>query len=271
MTKRKIDLIAIDIDGTLVNSNKELTKEVKVAIANAREQGIKIVIATGRPLSGAKRYLQELDLDDYPNEYVISFNGAVVQTTNGQAIFEQKLSYDAYVDLEAIARKLKLHFHAVAMDRIYTAERDIAPYTLYNSRIVKLGISYRTQAELRNVGLIKAMFVDEPDYLDQQIKSPLFAQVKDKVSLVKTEPFYYEATAAGVDKGTGLLKLCDHLDLDPARVMAIGDEANDLPMIKAAGIGVAMGNAVDVTKAGANEITADCDHNGVAQVINKYL
>lgn len=267
----KIKLIAIDIDGTLVNSQKEITPAVKKTILDARERGVQIVICTGRPLSGAQRYLDELGLNDQDNEYVVSFNGAVVESTSGQVIFKQGLKYEDYIDLEAISRKLKLHFHSVGMDRIYTAERDLGHYTIYNSRIVKLEVSYRTQSEMHNIPIIKCMYVDDPEYLDSKITSPLFDQMKDRVVFSKTEPFYYEATAAGVDKGSGLRRLCEYLKIDRKNVMALGDQANDMPMLKYAGLGVAMGNAVAYTKEHADAITADCDHDGVAKAINKFL
>ena len=81
-------------------------------------------------MSGAQRYLDELGLNGQENQYVVSFNGAVVESTAGQVIFKQGLKYEDYVDLETIARKLNLHFHSVSLDRIYTANRDLGP--LYN-------------------------------------------------------------------------------------------------------------------------------------------
>lgn len=267
----KIKLVAIDIDGTLVNSQKEITAAVKEAIQASRQRGVKVVITTGRPLSGAKKYLKELNLDNAADEYVISFNGAAVETTAGEVIFQKGLNYTDYVDLEAIARKLNLHFHAVGLDRIYTAEKDIAPYTLYNSRIVNLGISYRTPAEMKNIRIIKAMYIDQEEYLDEQIQSPLLKAMQGQVNLSKTEPFYYEATAAGINKGFALKTLTEHLNLSSDQVMAIGDQANDLSMIEYAGVGVAMGNAVEITKAGADYVSADCDHDGVAVALNKFI
>ena len=246
----EIKLIAIDIDGTLVNSKKEITPAVKKAILTAQKQGKQIVICTGRPLSGAQRYLDELGLNGQENQYVVSFNGAVVEST---------------------ARKLNLHFHSVSLDRIYTANRDLGHYTIYNSRVVKLEVSYRTQEEMKQIPIIKCMYVDDPDYLDEKIESPLFEMMKDRVVFSKTEPFYYEATAAGVDKGTGLKRLCDYLKIDRSNVMALGDQANDMPMLTYAGLGIAMGNAVEYTKQHADEVTADCDHDGVAVAINKIL
>ncbi|WP_297952185.1 Cof-type HAD-IIB family hydrolase [uncultured Lactobacillus sp.] len=267
----EIKLIAIDIDGTLANSKKEITPAVKKAVLMAQEQGKQIVICTGRPLSGAQRYLNELGLNGQDDQYVVSFNGAVVESTKGKVIFKQGLKYEEYIDLEAIARKLKLHFHSVSLDRIYTANRDLGHYTIYNSRVVKLEVSYRTQEEMRQIPIIKCMYIDDPGYLDEKIKSPLFKKMEERIVFSKTEPFYYEATAAGVDKGTGLKRLCDYLKINRKNVMALGDQANDMPMLKYAGLGVAMGNAVEYTKVHADEITADCDHDGVAVAINKIL
>ena len=268
---RDIKLIAIDIDGTLVNSKKEITPLVKETILKAKKLGKQIVICTGRPLSGAQQYLDELGLNNQDNEYVVSFNGAVVESTSGQVIFEQGLTYNDYIDLESIASKLNLHFHSVSLDRIYTANRDLGYYTIYNSQIVKLGVSYRTQEEMRRIPIIKCMYIDDPDYLDNKISNPLFNTMRDRVVFSKTEPFYYEATAAGVDKGSGLKRLCEYLNIKPENVMALGDQANDMPMLEYAGLGVAMGNDVDYTKKYANEITEDCDHDGVAAAINKIL
>ncbi|MCT3615004.1 HAD hydrolase family protein, partial [Lactobacillus acidophilus] len=148
------------------------------------------------PLSGAQQYLDELGLNNQDNEYVVSFNGAVVESTSGQVIFEQGLTYNDYIDLESIASKLNLHFHSVSLDRIYTANRDLGYYTIYNSQIVKLGVSYRTQEEMRRIPIIKCMYIDDPDYLDNKISNPLFNTMRDRVVFSKTEPFYYEATAA---------------------------------------------------------------------------
>ncbi|GFZ26958.1 sugar-phosphatase [Lactobacillus corticis] len=266
-----IKLIAIDIDGTLVNNQKIITPKVKQAILRAQEQGCKIVICTGRPLAGARQYLQELGLADQNDQYVVSYNGAVVETTAGKVIFKKGLDYQEYIDLEAISRKLQLHFHAVGLDRIYTANRDIGKWTVYNSTVVKLNIAYRTVDEMRAIPIIKCMYVDDPDYLDAQIHSPLFDQMKGRAVFSKTEPFYYEATSAGVDKGSGLKHLAEYLNLAADQVMAIGDEANDRAMIEYAGFGVAMGNAVPVTKQAANWITTDNEHDGVAVAIDKIL
>ena len=177
-----IKLIAIDIDGTLVNSKKELTDGVKLAIEKAKKQGIKVVICTGRPLPGALKLLAELGLDNDDNQYVVSFGGAVVQSTSGKVIYHQGLTYEDFVDLEAIARKVNLHFQVISPDRIYTCNKDIGYYTLYEANLVSMGISYRTPDELRDVPLIKGMFIDEPEILDPAIADrTYFGQLEDRL------------------------------------------------------------------------------------------
>lgn len=268
---KKIRLIAIDVDGTLVNTKKEITPAVKQTLMKARREGKRVVICTGRPLAGAQRYLDELNLNEQKNQYVVSFNGAVVENTAGKVLFEKGLSYEQYIDLESLARKVGLHFHAVGLNRIYTANRDLGHYTIYNSRVVKLEVSYRTPEEMAQIPIIKCMYVDEPKILDQKIKDPRFKQLAERLTLAKTEPFYYEANAAGIDKGSGLKILCQKLGVSSDEVMALGDQANDIPMLTYAGIGVAMGNAVSETKKAADLVTDDCDHDGAAKAISKIL
>ena len=269
---KNIKIIAIDVDGTLLNSKKELTLKVKNTILKAKRAGIKIVIATGRPLSGVEKILTELGLNDQEDQYVVCFGGGVVETTAGDVLFEKKLTYDNYLDLETISLKLGLHFHASAPDRIYTADRDIGDYTLYEANLVNLGISYRTPAEMKDIPIIKCMYVDRQDLLDQKIADHRpFAHLDDEITFTKTAPFYYEANPKGVSKGNALKFLCHKLNLSSENLMAIGDEENDLSMIKFAGIGVAMGNAVPAVKEAAQRVTSDCDHDGVAEAIGKIL
>lgn len=269
---KTIKIIAIDIDGTLVNSDKQVTSRVKQAIKAAKAQQIKVVVCTGRPLTGVKSLLQELELDAQDDQYVICFGGAATYSTSGELIDERPISYDDYIDLEALARKLRVHFHAVSENRLYTADRDIGDYTRYEADLVSMGISYRTPEEMRNIKLIKSMYVDDPKVLDTAIAhQDLFEPLKQRMTLTKSAPFYYETNAKDVSKGHALQVLCEKLGLTADNVMAIGDEANDLSMIEFAGCGVAMDNAIPAVKAAADEVTTDNDHDGVAVTIEKLL
>lgn len=266
-----IKVIAIDIDDTLLTSDKRLTDEVKDSISMATNSGIKVVICTGRPLSGVQSLLKQLSLDNKSDQYVVSFGGSLVQTTRGDTISSQLLNYDDYVALEYLARQKKLHFHAVGKDRIYTSNRDIGKYTIYESSLVSLDVSYRTPEEMVEVDIVKAMFIDEPDILDNALDEYSgFDALRDKITFTRSTPFYYEANSKGVSKGSALQKLCTELNVGSESLMAIGDGGNDLSMIKYAGMGVAMQNAITTVKSAAQAITADNNHDGVAKAIKEY-
>lgn len=267
----KIKLIAIDIDGTLLNTHGKLTDKVKAAIKQAINAGIKVVIATGRPLSGTKNLLQELSLDDKADQYVVCFGGAVVQSTNGRVIYRKGIEYSDFCDLEALARKKQLHFHVISLDRIYTCNRDIGKYTLHEANLVNLPVSYRTPEELRDIPLIKGMYIDEPAILDERIGNRSDFDYLKQFDFMKTAPFYFEAYAKGVNKGSALQHLCDELGITSENVMAIGNEENDIPMIKFASCGIAVNNATPPTLEAANIVVADNDHDGVAEAIKMAM
>jgi Cof subfamily protein (haloacid dehalogenase superfamily) len=264
-------LAAIDVDGTLVNSEKKLTAVVKKTIAAARQKNIKIVICTGRPFTGIKSILAELALQNQADQYVICFGGALVQKTNGRIINLQPLAYESYLKLEVLARMRQLHFQAVTSERIYTANRNISRYTAYESLITQQEISYRTPAEMPKDALIKAMIIDEKSKIDSLLHNwAAFAPLEKEINFCQSSPNYIEANALGVNKGSALQVLCQYLQLQPTEVMAIGDQGNDLSMLKYAGVGVAMGNATLAVKAAASYETADNDHDGVAWAIEHF-
>ncbi|EJE97935.1 Cof-type HAD-IIB family hydrolase [Liquorilactobacillus mali] len=234
-------------------------------------RGLRLFCARGRPLSGVLTLLKRLHLDGQDDQYVVSFGGSLLQTTNGTVISSVLLGYDNYVDLEYLARKKRLHFHAISNDRIYTANRDIGEYTIYESHLVSLNVSYRTPAEMRGINIVKAMFIDQPEVIDEALKDYIaFKDLENTVTFTRSTPFYFEANAKGISKGSALKKLCDKLEITADNLMAIGDGGNDLSMIKFAGTGVAMGNAISELKDCAQIVTADSDHDGVALAIEKY-
>ncbi len=182
-----IKLVAIDIDGTLLNSKKEITPEVFSAIQDAKAAGVKIVIATGRPIAGVQRLLEELELNQ-PDNYVVTFNGGLVQdTVTGQELIKETLTYDDYLDIELLGRKLGVHMHAITKDGIYTANRNIGKYTVYESNLVSMPIFYRTPEEMADKEIVKCMYIDEPEILDAAI-AKLPPELAEKYTLVKSAP-----------------------------------------------------------------------------------
>ncbi|NPC94686.1 sugar-phosphatase [Bacillus sp. WMMC1349] len=264
-------LIAIDMDGTLLNEQHEVTDEVKHTLHAAKAKGVKVVLCTGRPLGGVSRYLKELDLNE-DGDYVIAYNGALVQNTyTEEVVSELTLGYQDVKDLYELSQKLKTPMHFFDSAYLYTPNRDISPYTIHESYITQVQLKFRTIEELPEDILVpKVMFVNEEAKLDRAIAS-VPEDMKQRYTMVKSAPFYCEVLHPNVSKGNAVKKLAELLGIGRHEVMAIGDNGNDLTMIKWAGCGVAMGNAIPEVKACADYETTSNSENGVAHVINELV
>ncbi|MBO0441727.1 HAD superfamily hydrolase [Enterococcus sp. DIV0212c] len=266
-----VKLVAIDIDGTLLDSNRKISPKVKETLQKANESGISIVLCTGRPLPGVKEQLAELDLYG-DNDYVITYNGSLVQATKSNEIISQySLSYDDFLEIELMSRKVGAHLHTIDDQAIYTANRDIGKYSVHEAYLVDMPLKYRAVDEMTpDMSFIKMMMIDEPEILDKAI-SQLPEDFVNKYTTVKSTEFYYEILNKEASKGNALAKLAEHLGISQSETMAIGDNENDLSMIEYAGIGVAMGNATENVKQAADVQTTSNDEDGVAEVLLKYM
>ncbi|CAK9886889.1 MAG: Sugar phosphatase YidA [Candidatus Erwinia impunctatus] len=264
-----IKLIAIDMDGTLLNQRHEVTPEVIAAIHAAQAKGIAIVLATGRPFVGVQSYLQVLQLQR-PGQFCITNNGALVQhAENGQCVVEITLSFDDYLYVEKLAQQLGVSFQALSHDSLFTPNKDISPYTIHEASLTGIPLRYRAADEMdTQLTFPKLMMIDTPEKLDRAIEQ-LPQEAKARYTMVKSAPFYLEVLNNGVSKGSALQQLTERLGLSAQQVMAIGDQENDISMIEFAGTGVAMGNAIDSVKAIAQYVTGANTENGVAQAIEK--
>ncbi|KAF1295728.1 sugar-phosphatase [Enterococcus sp. JM4C] len=266
-----IKLVAIDIDGTLLNNHHEVTPEVKQALKKAEDRGVTIVLCTGRPLPGVQPLLNELALLK-ETDYVITYNGSLVQNTQtGAVISRYGLSSDDFITVEAMARRVGSHLHVIDEKFIYTPNRDISPYTVHESSLVGMAIKYRSPEEIMaQVEPVKMMMIDEPDILDQAI-AKLPESFKEQYTTVKSADFYYEILNKEASKGAAIAKLAAHLGIKQEEIMAIGDNENDLSMIEYAGVGVAMGNATPAVKEAADVLTTSNEEHGVAEIIKQYI
>jgi Cof subfamily protein (haloacid dehalogenase superfamily) len=265
-----IKLIAIDIDGTLVNNNREITSEVFEAIQKAKAAGVKIVIATGRPLLGVQPILKALNLLD-AGDYVITYNGALVQATaTGEAFIEEPLTYDDYLEIEMESRRLDTPLHSITMSTIYTHNRDISRYTINEAYITGLPLKYRTAEEMAKHEIVKMMYIDDPDKLDIT-RANLPQRFWERYNIVQSTPFYLEILNKNASKGLAVQHLADKLGITYEETMAIGDEENDRSMLEAVGNPVVMANGNPELKKIAKYITKSNEASGVAYAINEWV
>lgn len=262
-------LIAVDMDGTLLNEDKKISKANFDMIQKAKKQGKKVVIATGRPLLGVKKHLKHLDLisDD---DYVIAFNGSLVQTTkSGHIISKTTLTLEDYKELYAVSREMSVHIHALTNTNVTTPVDN--KYTHVEADINGIPIEVMPVEEIDDsTTIVKVMFIDEPELLDEIIPK-LPKSITDKYTILRSAPYFLEFLHKSVNKGAGVEAVAKELGLRSEEVICIGDAGNDVAMIEYAGLGVAMENAFDEVKEIASYVTRSNDNDGVAHVIKKFM
>ena len=264
-----IKLVAIDLDGTLLDPNRQITAEVKTAVKKAKAAGVKIVITTGRPLPGVVDILKALELTDQ-SDYVITYNGGLVQRATGEEFIKETLSSEDWLDLDAAARKIGLPIHAITREGIYTPNHDVGRYTVQEAQMVKMPLYIRQPEDIAALEIAKVMMVDEPAALDDGIAYLPF-EFFERYNVVKSTPFYLEFMNKKASQGSAVQHLAEKLSFDLDEVMAIGDEENDRSMLEVAVCPVVMENGKSKLKKIAKYVTKSNAKSGVAYAINEWV
>ena len=264
-------LIALDIDGTLINSSHQLTDGVKRAIKKAKEKGVKVVLCTGRPLNGVEKFLDELNLKE-EGDYAATFNGALVQDTfTENPISHLTLKYEDLVDLYNLSLEVGSRSHFYDTKTLYTFNRDISDYTVLESQLTGAHLNFATLDEIpKDISMSKFMMIDHPEILDECIKK-IPKKYYEKYTIVRSTPSFLEFLNPQANKGSGISLLANELGITKDEIICVGDAGNDKHMIEYAGLGVAMGNATEEIKELADYITLSNNEDGVAHVINKFI
>lgn len=270
MKEQKI--LFTDIDGTLLDDAKEIPKENMEAIKKAIAKGHYVVISTGRPLESAKMVVEKLGLT-MKGCYLIAYNGGVVYDCgNDKVLKEERLSYDCVRELMEKAEAAGIYFQTYCGTKIVTKTegKELAAYRSHTK------LDYILTDDI--MGALtqeppKAMLInlDDKKCLEDFQKENLEWQEGKEISFFSNDT-YLEYCPVGSTKGLGMEFLCSYLDIPIENTIAAGDERNDIPMLKAAQVGVAMKNAKDEVKACADYVTERTNNEaGIAEVIEKFL
>ncbi|WP_337164877.1 sugar-phosphatase [Vibrio fluvialis] len=262
-------LIALDIDGTLLNSQKQISPRTKLAIAEAREQGIKVVLASGRPIDGMRSKLEELNIQS-KDDYVLYYNGSMVANVGtGEIIYQQTLDGRSAKMVARLANEMGVNTHAFSQVHGLITPKT-SKYTEVEAQINGLSITEMDFEQLEDDHpIIKAMIVAEPELLTRTIAS-LPADLHQQYTIVQSAPFFLEFLNTQSNKGVGVKAIADHLNIPASQVICMGDAENDHHMLQYAGMGIAMANAMEETKRIADYITLSNDEDGVAAAIEKF-
>lgn len=268
------ELLVLDIDGTVTDSKKEVLAKTREAVIRIQKQGVKIVLASGRPPEGIFPVAETLMLEEY-GSYILAFNGGkIIHIQTGECIFERLLPASIPSSLRKDALK-----HGIGMaayqEGVILAGTKPDSYLEMESRITRLPIAYHPEPGLgisgNDVSVNQCILTGEPGILDE-MEPVLFRKYCHEVEIYHSEPFYLEVSPKNVDKAYGLGYFLRSLGISREKMVCCGDSYNDIRMLQYAGVGVAMKNAPKNVKVVADFVTEnDNDHDGVAEVIERFF
>ncbi len=259
-------LLALDMDGTLLNSNGEIGVKTLDAIHKAQDQNVVVTLSTGRPLQGVDKYNGLLQIE----APAILYNGAmIVHTKTREILFEQKLNTEDARKIIELGEKYHTTMCIWSRNDLYV--------NVLNERVD----AYKRLSDVEPIliedyegllaqGITKILWNDEIDRIDE-FQEILAKETFQEVSFCTSKPIFLELFSSKVSKAIAMKKVGEITGIQPSEMIAIGDGANDLSMIEYVGLGVAMGNAPDLVKEKADLVTLSNDCDGIAEVILNYI
>ena len=262
--------LVLDIDGTLTNSAKEITPATKCAIQNLMKRGQKVILASGRPTPGMRRYEEELELDKYGG-YLLSFNGArIVDCRTGEIVYQRVLPLTLLPGLFHFAKKNGCGLITYLGNEVISAF-PIDKYVEIEARINGLPVrKVPNFTEFVDFDINKCLMTADPEKAEL-LEKELQEKYGNMASIYRSEPYFIEIMPSDVDKASSLDKMLPAIGVKRENTVCCGDGFNDISMIRYAGVGVAMGNAQQAVKESADYITATNDEDGLVQVIEKFF
>jgi len=262
-----IKLVAIDLDGTLLDNDRKISPRTKEAIRKVREKGIEVTFATGRMFYSARPYADDLGL----NLPLITYQGALVkESATGEVLYERTVDAELarqVVDL-AYEKGLSLNFYVDDWILVDTLTTECDTYAR------KFNARFREVGDLRKFGHLSPIKLLVIDY-DEDSLNALEVECNQifgsSLHITKSMPEYLEFLHPEATKAAGVEAVANHLGIRAEEVMAIGDSWNDLEMLEYAGMAVVMGNARDAIKEKADYVTCSNEDDGVAEALEQLL
>ena len=260
----KIKMIATDIDGTILKWDYQFSPEVKKCIKKMCERNIKVVLVTGRMHRAALGVSEELGL----NTPIVSYQGALVKDNTGKTLYQKDLSPETACQIIKWAKDNNVHIN-LYMDDVLYVENDnetVRQYT--DARFIDYKVCKFDDLEIKNVKKILAIKYGDADTVTKWVK--YLRKEYPELYIVKSTPYFCEIADKQATKGLAVDFLCKQYGISKDEVLAIGDQDNDIELLKSGGIAVAMGNATEDLKKCANFITDTVDNDGWVKAIEKY-
>ena len=264
----KMKIIALDLDGTLTDSNKKITPKTKQALNHVAEKGIIIVLASGRPLLGITKLSEELELSKFGG-YILAYNGGqIIDCKTGNVVYEKIIPIRLYSRICELAREYQVEPLAYKDGELF-AESDKDVYVQKEAFNNSTSITVVDKLEKYiDKEVPKFMVVGDHEKL-LALQKQMQSEFGDILNIFFSESYFLEILPEGIEKAKSLDILLDKLGLSSDELLAFGDGLNDIPMLEYAGIAVAMENAYEPVKEVADHITLSNDEDGIAEFLQK--
>ncbi len=267
----KYKLLVLDVDGTLLNNEKEISKRTLAALLKVQHMGIRIVLASGRPTSGIMPFAKALELGNFGG-YILSYNGCqVIKADTGEVMFERRINPEQIPYLEKKSRKNGFSIFTYHDDYILTDNADDL-HIRKEAWLNHLKIMEEPEFSIAiDFAPCKCVLVSDDYEALRGLENHWKRRLAGVLDVFPSEPYFLEVVPCGVDKANTLALLMDQLGVKREEVIAIGDGVADVTMLQLAGKSVAMGHAPDSVKICADYVTASNDEDGVAQAVEKLI
>ncbi len=264
-----VKLIACDLDDTLLNDELAVSQENIEAIAQAQERGLIFTFATGRMYASALPFAKQLDLP--PELPLICYNGALIKRVSGETIYEAPLSFDLALDMVRYCTSQGWTTNVYYKDELYVSEvnSDVEYYlTIADVPVHEVGdlVKFLEDGQKQ----LSKVLVVSPQGQHAETLALLEERYSDSAYVLQSKNRMVELTSLHANKAIALKWLTEKMGIKMEEVLAIGDSNNDVDMLREAGIGVAMGNAVSDAKDAADHITTSNNEGGVARAIRDF-
>ena len=262
-----------DLDGTLLNDEKEITPDTRAALDRLAAEGHLIVLASGRAFQSVFRIASRLKMPEQ-SSYLICYNGVqIYDMAEKKMIFSASLPTDITKICLEEAEKNNIHIQAYLGDDVVAAHdtQDLHTYCEKQKLQARVAPDLMKEIQAQPTPKLLAIHYADPAAITA-FREIIHNRLGDQVSLAQSNPYFLEIMPSGIDKGFAVRHLCKYLGIPVSQSVASGDAENDIEMLKAAGIGVAMANADEVAKEAADYVTElDNNHDGVAELLNRFI
>lgn len=267
----KYKLLVLDVDGTLLNDAREISKRTLATLRKVQQMGVRIMLASGRPTYGLLPLARQLELGTYGG-FILSYNGGqIISATHGEVLFEKRISPEMLPYLEKKAHKNGFAILTYDENRVVTTDTD-NEHVRHEAEINGMVTDRQENFSIAiDFAPCKVMLVSDDEEALVGLEEHWRRRLAGVMDVFRSEPHFLEVVGCSVDKANSLAALMSRLNIQTEEVMALGDGVCDVTMLQLAGLGVAMGNAPDSVKRCADFVTLSNNEDGVAVAVEKAI